>query len=451
MSTDDEDKLPAGAQMELVTALRASAPYVHAHRGRTFVIHLPGSAAASPRFVHLIYDIALLASLGVRLVIVFGARPQINETLEQYNIRPRFSNNIRVSDKATLDCVRQAVGSLQMSYEAHLSTSLVSTPMGSARITTASGNLVTARPIGVVDGVNHGHTGEIRRIDAASIEAHLERGHIVLLSCIGYSPSGEIFDLVAEDVASATATALAANKLVLMHPGGAMHARFSESSPGLTIEAARALLHAGDSDLAEADKARLEAAIAACSAGVERCHLVSFEADGALLRELYSHDGMGTMVAADTYDDLRTATPEDLGGILALIEPMSAKGLLVPRSREAIELDIDHYVVMARDGLVTACSALLPYPNDAAGELACVAVHPGYRGGDRAARLLAEIEKRARGAGLSKLFVLTTRAPHWFLEHGFTPSDLDALPPSKRQAYNHQRNSMVLIKPLAAA
>lgn len=448
MNSDSKDNLLAGDQAALVASLRASAPYVHAHRGRTFVVHLPGAAAASPRFVNLIYDIALLTSLGVRLVIVFGARPQIDDALTQSGLSPRFSHDVRITDAEALACVRQAVGSLRMSYEAHLSTSLASTPMGGARITTVSGNLVTAKPIGVVDGIDHGYTGVVRRIDSASIEAHLASGHIVLLSCIGYSPSGEIFNLVAEDVAGATATALSADKLVLMHPGQAMHARFAEPSPGLTVEAARTLLDNDAIDLTTAEKAGLEAAITACSAGVERSHLVSFDSDGALLRELYSRDGLGTMVAADTYDAVRTATPEDLGGVLALIEPMTDAGLLVRRSREAVELDIDQYVVMARDGLITACSELIPYPDEAVGELACVAVHPSYRGSHRGASLLTEIEKRAQAAGLTQLFVLTTRAPHWFVEHGFITSDTDALPLVKRELYNHQRNSAVLIKPL---
>ena len=435
----------------LVAALRASAPYVHAHRGRTFVIHLPGEAAASDRFADLIYDIALLHSLGVKIVLVFGARPQIDDAMAAADIAPNFLAGVRVTDGAALACVRQAVGSLQMSIEAHLSTSLASTPMGGARIATVSGNLVTARPVGVAGGVDHGHTGEVRRIDTASLAAHLGRGHIVLLSCIGYSPSGEIFNLVAEDVAAATATALAADKFVLLHPGNAVHARLARSAPGLSVEGARALLDTPDSGLSVPDRARLAAAIAACQAGVERAHLVSFEADGALLRELYSRDGIGTMVAADSYDAIRTARPEDLGGVLALIEPLAAAGLLVARSREAIELDIERYIVMARDGLITACCALMPYAEEAIGELACVAVHPDYRGGHRAADLLAEVERRAQAQGLARLFVLTTKAPHWFVEHGFVASSIEALPLAKRALYNYQRNSAVLIKPLAPA
>jgi len=443
LPTDDEN----GAS--LVGALRASAPYVHAHRGRTFVVYLPGEAAASERFADLIYDIALLHSLGVRLVVVFGARPQIDAALATAGHEGQFVDGVRVTDAVSLGCVKQAVGGLQMELEALLSTSLASTPMGGARIATVSGNLVTARPVGVSRGVDHGHTGEVRRVDTVSINAHLARGHIVLLSCIGYSPSGEIFNLYAEEVASSAATALAADKFVLLHHGASMHERFADTPAELSVEAARALLDRVDAPLATADRARLAAAVAACQAGVERSHLVSFESDGALLRELYSRDGVGTMVAGDRYDDVRVANPEDLGGVLALIEPLAEVGLLVARSREAIELDIDHYIVTARDGLITACCALMPYADEAIGELACVAVHPGYRGQNRAAVLLAEVERHARHAGLERLFVLTTKAPHWFVEHGFKASTIDALPLAKRAMYNYQRNSAVLIKSLA--
>ena len=433
----------------LVASLRASAPYVHAHRGRTFVIHIPGEAAASPAFADLVYDIALLASLGVKLVIVFGARPQIDAALADAGVATQFVDGVRVTDSAALACVKRAVGSLQMDIEALLSTSLASTPMGGARIATASGNLVTARPVGIAGGIDHGHTGEVRRIDVASINAHLERGAIVLLSCIGYSPSGEIFNLYAEEVATATATALSADKFVVLHPGAALHERFADTPAELDPQAARQLLAAPDAALEPADRARLEAAIGACRAGVARAHLVSFDSDGALLRELYSRDGAGTMIAADTYDITRTATPEDLGGVLALIEPLAAAGILVGRSREQIELDIGHYLVMERDGLITACCALMPYADEAVGELACVAVHPDYRGQDRAAQLLVEVERRARRAGLTRIFVLTTKTPHWFVEHGFVAADLDALPLAKRALYNYQRNSAVLIKRLA--
>lgn len=447
ISNDNKDNTQNTAE-PLVTALRSSAPYIHAHRGRTFVIHLPGEATASTAFTDLIYDIALLRSLGARLVLVFGARPQIAAALADAGIESPLVNDKRVTTAEALDCVKQAVGSLQMDIEARLSTGLASTPMAGARVQTATGNMVTAKPVGITNGVDHGHTGEVRHIDTQAIHAHLDRGHIVLLSCIGYSPSGEIFNLLTEEVATAAATRLHADKLVLLHPGAALHERFENTPAELSIDAARQLLDDPDTDFDRIDRARLKAALLACRRGVSRAHLVSFDNDGALLRELYSRDGVGTLIAGDIYDTLRPATPDDLSGVIALIEPLESAGLLVPRSREQIELDIGHYLVMVRDGMVTACCALIPYASESAGEVACVAVHPDYRNGTRATHLLAEMEKRARRSGLTQLFALTTKAPHWFVEHGFKASDPLHLPVEKQALYNYQRNSAVFIKTL---
>src|SRR5699024_7705118 len=266
-----------------------------------------------------------------------------------------------------------------------------------------------------------------------------DQGHIVLLPCTGYSPSGEIFNLFAEEVATAAATALNADKLALLHPGRTLHDRFANMPAELRLDAAQRLLDADDVELKKFDRARLHAALSACKRGVSRAHLVSFDTDGALLHELYSRDGSGTLIAGDIYDTLRLATPEDISGVLTLIEPLEAAGLLVPRSREQLELDIDNYLIMVRDDMVTACCALLPYADEGAGELACVAVHPDYRKQSRAARLLMEAERRARTAGLTQLFVLTTRAPHWFVEHGFVAAEPSQLPVAKRRAYNYQR------------
>lgn len=431
----------------LVAALRASAPYIHAHHGRSFVIHFGGEAATHPGFTHLIYDIALLHSLGVRLVLVHGARPQIEATLERAGLGSRLAHGLRVTDQATLACVKQAVGSLRMEIEARLSTSLASTPMGGARLRVSGGNLVTAKPLGIVDGVDHRHTGEVRRVDTDALRAHLNRGHIVLLSPVGYSPTGEIFNLGAAEVATAAAVALGADKLVLLHAGDRLRQQAGDAPSQYSLPEAQAMLDASD-DLATSEQAHMRAAITACRQGVRRAHLVGFDRDGALLRELYSRDGAGILVTSDGYDQLRQATVDDSGGLLALIEPLEASGALVPRSREQLELDIGHFTVLERDGLITACCALMPYPAEKLGELACVAVHPDYRAQGRAERLLQEVEKRARAQELNRLFVLTTRTPHWFLERGFVAACLDDLPVERRQLYNYQRNSAVLIKTL---
>jgi amino-acid N-acetyltransferase len=396
--------------------LRGSAPYIHAHHGRTFVIAFGGEAAARPDFSRLIYDIALLHSLGVKLILVHGARPQIDAQIKAAGLEPRFAGPLRITDPDTLTCVKEAVGSLRMEIEALLSTGLASTPMGGARLSVATGNLVIARPVGVRDGIDHLLTGEVRRIDAEAIKAHLARDSIVLLSPVGYSPTGEIFNLRYEDVAAAAAEALGADKLVFL---------LDEKMKG-----ARQL------KLEEADDL------------LRRVHLISHQQDGTLLQELYSRDGVGTLVFADSYDVVRPATIDDVGGILGLITPLEQAGVLVPRSREQLELEISHFFVMLRDGLITACCALMPYPEEKHGELACVAVHPDYRKQGRAQALLDQVERSARQQRLKRLFALTTHAPHWFIERGFKTASLDELPLKRKQLYNYQRNSKVLVKDL---
>lgn len=419
--------------------LRGSAPYIHAHHGRTFVIAFGGEAAARPDFSRLLYDIALLHSLGVKLILVHGARTQIDLQIKEAKLEPRFAGNLRITDLDTLACVKEAVGSLRMEIEALLSTGLASTPMGGARLSVATGNLVTAKPVGVRNGIDHLLTGEVRRVDADAIKAHLARDSIVLLSPVGYSPTGEIFNLRFEDVAVAAAEALGADKLVFLldeKMKGARQLKLEDADDLLRREKGGALAE------------HLKLAVRACRQGVKRVHLISHQQDGTLLQELYSRDGVGTLVFADSYDVVRPATIDDVGGILGLIAPLEDTGVLVSRSREQLELDINHFFVMLRDGLITACCALMPYPGEKHGELACVAVHPDYQKQGRAQALLDQVERSARQQRLKRLFALTTHAPHWFIERGFKTASLDDLPMKRKQMYNYQRNSKVLVKDL---
>lgn len=438
--------------LDFVSALRAAAPYVHAHVDKVFVIGFGGEAALGPNFDSFLYDIGLLHSLGVKLVLVHGARPQIDARLKAQNLDPQYVGDLRVTDLLALECVKSAVGSLRMDIEAKLSTSLASTPMGGARLKTASGNWVTARPVGVRNGVDHQHTGVVRKVDVSTIREVLAQERIALLSPIGYSPTGEIFNLRSEDVATATATALSADKLVFVCHRDPNEWRLADKSGDagqFSLAEARRLLSDADSPLADEDRPYVEAAIAAGRGGVQRVHLIHQGSDGALLRELYTRDGEGLLFyAGESYETTRDATIDDVGGILQLIQPMEAAGILVPRSREQLELEIGNFSVMVRDGLVIACAALFPFTEDHMGELACVATHPDYRGGGRGAKLLQHIERRARRLGLNQLFSLTTHTPHWFIERGFAKSTIEALPMRRQALYNYQRNSLVLIKGL---
>jgi amino-acid N-acetyltransferase len=189
-------------------------------------------------------------------------------------------------------------------------------------------------------------------------------------------------------------------------------------------------------------------ALEACRGGVRRVHLINRHLDGALLLELFTREGVGTMVVRHSLDHLRDATIDDVGGVLALISPLEDEGTLVKRGRELLEIEIDRFSVVDHDGMIVGCAALYPYPDAKAAELACLAVHPDYRDAGHGADLLNVIEGKAQARGIERLFVLTTRAAHWFIERGFSEANVDALPADKRALYNWQRRSKVLIKTL---
>ncbi|NLJ11502.1 MAG: amino-acid N-acetyltransferase, partial [Gammaproteobacteria bacterium] len=193
----------------------------------------------------------------------------------------------------------------------------------------------------------------------------------------------------------------------------------------------------------------LTAAVNACGGGVPRCHIISYHLDGALLSEMFTRDGCGTLVDQGQFEQVREAQIEDVGGLLELIRPLEEQGALVRRSRDLIEREITQFSIVERDGLIIACAALYPFPEQATGELACLAVHPDYRHGGRGDVLLERIEQRARALQLSSLFVLTTRTAHWFQERGFQACALEQLPSAKASLYNFQRNSKVFRKTLS--
>ncbi|HAN68615.1 MAG TPA: amino-acid N-acetyltransferase [Halieaceae bacterium] len=422
---------------------RNTAPYINTHRNRTFVLMLGGDAAQDPNFPTILHDLALLHSLGVRLVLVHGNRPQIDNRLAAAGIESRFHDDMRITDSATMHHVTDAAASLRAQIEALLSMGLPNSPMQGARMRVCSGNFVTARPLGVVDGVDFQHTGRVRRIDSAGIQQQLAAGSVVLLSPLGYSPTGEIFNLMLEDIAVHCAAGIGADKLVLFGNSTGIAGDDGVLLRQLTV----ANISAVQGQDAEQTKL-LATARRACVAGVARCHIISYRDDCALLEELFTHDGNGTLVAKDDYEQTRSASIDDVGGILELIEPLEREGVLLKRSRELLENEIRQFRIIERDGRIIACAALYPFPEENCGEVACIVSHPDYRGGQRGQRLLQEIEREARVQGLDRVFVLTTQTAHWFLEQGFEERSRDALPAQKQALYNLQRNSKVFFKSL---
>jgi amino-acid N-acetyltransferase len=441
---------------DFVIWFRSVAPYVNSFRNKTFVIAFGGEVVADGKFVELVHDFNSLASLGVRLVLVHGARPQIESRLCERNLQTIYVRGMRVTDADTLQCVKESTGRVRVEIEALLSMGLPNSPMANAAIRVASGNFVTARPVGIIEGVDLMHTGEVRKIDAAAIRARLEQGELALLSPLGYSPTGEIFNLTLENVAAETAIALKADKLIfLMDPEG-IEKRISDRSEAvllreLTVAEGKALLRESERQLdmlSEDVQLYLPFALHACERGVPRVHLISRHVDGAMLLELFTHSGIGTMMSEDPLQNLRDARIEDVGAILQLIEPLEADGTLVRRNRELLEMEIARFVVVEHDGIIIGCAALYPFPDDDAAELACLTVHSDYRSAGCGDALLKNIEAKARSLGTKKLFVLTTRTAHWFAERGFVETDVGELPRAKQGLYNYQRRSKVFVKQL---
>jgi len=425
--------------------MRAAAPYVHAFRGKTFVIAFGGEVVADEEFLGVIHDLNLLHSLGIRLVVAHGCRPQVEAILEQQDIESRYAHGVRVTDPEAMDCVLEAAGQVRARIEALLSLGLANSPMAGARNRVSSGNYLTAKPMGVVDGTDMQLTGEVRRIDTEAIQQRLDDGDIVLISPIGYSPTGEIFNLTVEEVATQVAVHLAATKLIfLMDADGVRNGR-RQLLTDLSTSDAQALLANGNR-LTPDVLHYLPAAIRACDNGVKRAHLISRHHDGALLLELFTRDGVGTMIAATALAHIRSATIDDVGGILQIIEPLEEQGVLVRRSRERLESEIERFLVAEYDGHIIGCAALYAFPEDKLGELAALAVQPDFRREGYGEALLHEIEARARKLKLAQLFVLTTRTAHWFLERGFRVAQVADLPRQKQALYNYQRKSLVYRK-----
>ena len=429
-----------------VSWFRAVTPYINAFRGKTFVIAFGGKAVESEFAKTLAYDVNLLVSLGIRLVLVHGARPQIEEELREKNLESIYHRGYRVTDAAALDCVLDAVGSVYLEIEAMLSQGLPNTPMANSRIRVIGGNFITGQPIGVLDGIDMQYAGKVRKVDTEGINAQLGLGNIVLLNCEGSSPTGEIFNLQMEEAAEAVATAIKADKLVYLTDSHGVTDKEGELLDAMTADEVDELLKKADW-LSTDIKRYLPCSVRASRAGVGRVHLISFEQDGALLRELFTHDGVGTVVTRESLENIREAKPDDIAALIALIEPMEEEGILVHRPRELLEREIDHFSIMLHDGIIVGCAALYSHSEEEA-ELACLAVSHEHREWGYGDQLMKRIEKRARKSGVKRLFVLTTRTEHWFVERGFKLGTVDDLPAAKRDMYNYQRRSKVLFKTL---
>ena len=443
--------MPKNAAKKLevfVKWFRSATPFIHEFGGGTIVIAFGGEVLSDGELMQLAHDINVLVSLEVRVVLVHGTRPQIEDQLKQHGVTPRYAEGRRITDDAALKCVKEANGIVRMEIEATLSTELANSPMAGADIRVSSGNFITARPFGVHNGVDFMHTGQVRKVDVEGITRRLDDHEVVLISPIGFSPTGDIFNCTLEDVATSVAIALKADKLIFLTEAMGATDTKGKLLGELTALQAQELLAAAASTLSDDVRYYLPCTIRAVRDGVKRAHLISRHIDGALLMELFTHHGIGTMIALESPDKLRDAKREDVDGILAIIDPLVAQGVLVKRDRALIESEIDRFVVLEQNEEIIGCAALYPFPHDKSVELACLAVNPFYRDGGRGERILGFAEKRAKEKGFKTLFVLSTQTTQWFVERGFVESDILKLPAEKQALYNYQRRSKIYSKPL---
>ena len=446
--------MPTVFNFTFVPWFRSVAPYIHKFRHQTFVVGVCGEAIAAGKLPNLAQDLALIQSIGVRVVLVHGFRPQVNEQLIAKGHTPKYQNGIRITDLVALDCAQEAAGQLRYEIEAAFSQGLPNTPMAGATVRVISGNFLTARPVGILEGIDYQHSGVVRKIDTAGIIRSLDMGALVLMSPFGFSPTGEAFNLTMEEVATSVATALQADKLILVTEVAGIPSDVSrpiaDDNPIDTelslIDAERLLSSLPPANQPTDIGFYLQHCVRACKGGVERSHIIPFAIDGSILLEVYVHDGIGTMVVDEKLESLREATADDVGGILQLIEPFEKDGTLVKRSRTEIERDIGQYTVIKHDGVIFACAALYAYPEAKTGEMAALTVSPEVQSQGDGERVLKRIEQRAKLAGLESIFVLTTRTTHWFLKRGFSQVDADWLPEARKRKYNWDRKSQVLVK-----
>ncbi|MFA0809889.1 amino-acid N-acetyltransferase [Microbulbifer epialgicus] len=426
---------------------RHAAPYINDLRSSTLVIGIPGDALEQANFRNLVHDLALLASLGVRLVVVHGARAQVNRALRAQGIESHFHENNRITNRESLEVIKAAVGRLRFEIEAAFSQGLPDSPMARSALKVISGNLVTARPCGVLDGVDLGWTGTVRRMEVNTIEQALDQGALVLLSPLGTSLTGELFNINYLDLAAEAARVLHAEKLVLFREPAQLTL---DNNPVHELSIVQA-----EQAAAKIQSEALQCAIRACNSGIARTHLLSYRQSGVLIQELFRREGAGTMIYRDSYEVVRRARITDVGGILGLIRPLEKQGVLVRRSREKLEAEIEHFTLVEVDGTPVACAALYPINEDNnttfTAEIACVASHPEFRGGGRGAKLMRHLERQARTLNIGELYVLTTQAEHWFIEQGFEQIAISDLPASRKSLYNIQRNSRILRKCLTIA
>jgi amino-acid N-acetyltransferase len=450
----------SNSPLSQVDLIREAFHYQSRFEGSTMIFKIDFPVTEDPGFPYLVKDLALLAQTGFRVVIVPGAKEWIDAVLGRHDIVSSYAA-AGDSPGPTRITTGQAIPFVEMAAF-HVATRFMTFLSGS-RVDALIGNFVRARGLGVLKGVDMEHTGTVDRIYADSIRRVLNLGMVPILPCIGWSPSGKPYNVPSDEIALAAAAALGAVKffIISVHGGlrtglfnlpGNLETRPDGSLVRLTPQEADSLIAANGAyfpagpEFADNGRGRILAelrlALRACRAGVERVHIIDGREEGAVLRELFSNLGVGTMVYADEYESIRAFHSRDLPDILRLMEPLMQKGILIRRGAEQIQEKKNDYAVFEIDGSIHACGALHDWGENQ-GEIAAVATDPLYADLGLGRRIVGYLIEKARRNRLSRVFVLTTHTQDWFESLGFREADVESLPEQKRKIYDRERRSKV--------
>lgn len=388
----------------------------------------------------MVEDLVLLNALGVHLVLVQSTRHTIDSYIREQGIANTHHGHRRITDETLLKKIIELACKNELIFRGLFIRAL---DRNRSRSSLISGNFVSAKPLGIHDGIDHKLTGSVRRVDAGGIRRQLDAGSVVYLDHLTHSPAGELYNLASEEVAAETAVALNADKLILMG-----ETSYCVDQKGDHVsELALSLIGTIRSNQNDELKRRLDAAERAVRRGVERCHLLGTGLDGAILTELMTTEGTGTLVASQPTTSIRQGRIDDLPGLIHLLAPMEENGTLIQRSRDKLEAEINHFYVIEQDDRILGTAALHPL-DDQCAELAALTADQAAPEHNIGTKLLRHIEEQARAKSLQSLFVLTTQASDWFKERGFVMSSIEELPENRQALYNFQRNSLILKKEL---
>ena len=478
-------------QPAFVRMFRGSAQYIANHRNTLVIYHIPGDLLEWSGFKNLMDDIALTWLLGIKVIIVTGCRTQLDRRLQTERQKQSFehqhqqNNNynneeqqetrqhfgVRITDMNALRLLKEEAGHVRFEVERQLARSLRlhgGLNRNGCDGNVLSGNFYSAQPFGVIDGVDYMYTGFPRRVEVEKIRQCHISNDIVLMTSLGASPSGEVFNVNSEFLAATVAGAMSASKVVFFTVHGTA---FRDKTKNKIIQNLRSTdamnflrhhkvrIHSkGFATIDDEEITHSEAtaetlikvgwALKALQKGVKRAHIIA-PTNGALLQELYTRDGSGTLISRDLYEGIRPANVNDINGIYELIEPLVNRGTLVPRSKTTLEKDINTYYVYTRDSLVVACAQLKRF-EDGFAEIGCMVVSKKYRSQGRGDAMLGYLERLSVQCGCSNVFVLSTQTMEWFIERGFKPASVDSLPPSRKAVYNHERKSKIYMKKISS-